>query len=153
MKIWQTKLSEDPRLIPLVTRVLYAAGMDFSDHLRCLRDRLLDRLRWARWDRFAALDAQPDWPQLRRVESLGPDPHWGTTIDKLSSDLMDARIEEGLVQLLGAVPPTSGRPLLRLNDCSCGRACRSMSPGPTKGWPDAKCSQRSTLPAHLTFKS
>lgn len=95
---------------------------EFSDHLRRLRDGLLDRLRWARWDRFAALDLQPDWLQLRRVESIGPDPHWGTTVDKLSSGLMDARIEEGLAQLLGAVPPTSGRPLLRLSDCARANA-------------------------------
>ncbi len=95
---------------------------DFSDHLRQLRDRLLDRLRWARWDRFAALDPQPDWPQLRRVDSIDPNPEWGTTVETLSSDLMDARIEEGLARLLGAAPPTSGPPLPRLSDCARANA-------------------------------
>jgi len=89
---------------------------DFSDRLRQVRDRLLDRLRWARWDRFAAFDPQPDWQQLRRIESIGPDPDWGTTIDTLTADLMDARIEDELARLLGAAPPTSGPALLRLSE-------------------------------------
>jgi hypothetical protein len=91
---------------------------DFSDYLRSLRDRLLDRLRWARWDRFAAFDPQPDWPQLRRVESIGPDPNWGTTVDTVPPDLMDARLEEELTRLLGAGPAVSGPPLPRLSDCA-----------------------------------
>jgi hypothetical protein len=95
---------------------------DFSDHLRRIRDRLLDRLRWARWDRFAAFVPQPDWPQLRSVESIGPDPEWGTTVDTLSPTLMDARIEDELARLLGAAPPTTGPPLLRLSDCAKANA-------------------------------
>jgi hypothetical protein len=95
---------------------------DFSDHLRQVRDRLLDRLRWARWVRFAAFDPQPDCPQLRRFESIGPDPEWGTTVDTLSPDLMDARIEEDLSRLLGAAPPTSGPALPRLGDCAKANA-------------------------------
>jgi len=94
---------------------------DFSDHMLRLRDRLLDRLRWARWDRFAAFNPQPDWPQLRRIESIGPNPEWGTTVDTLSSGVMDARIEEELARLLGAVPPT-GPPLPRLSDCAKANA-------------------------------
>jgi hypothetical protein len=95
---------------------------DFSDHLRRLRDRLLDRLRWARWDRFDAFDPQPDWPLLRHIETISPDPKWGTTVDTLSSNLMDTRIEEELIRLLGAAPPTSGPPLTHLSDCAKGNA-------------------------------
>jgi hypothetical protein len=95
---------------------------EFSDHLRRLRDRLLDRLRWARWDRFAASDPQPDWPQLRHIESISPDPKWGTTVDMLSPDLMNTRIEAELTRLLGAAPPASGPPLPRLSDCARANA-------------------------------
>ena len=95
---------------------------DFSDHLRRIRDRLLDRLRWERWDRFARFDPQPDWPQLRNIDSIEPDPEWGTTIDTLSTGLMDTRIEQELTGLLGVVPPTSGPPLPRLSDCAKANA-------------------------------
>lgn len=95
---------------------------DFTDHLRQLRDWLLDRLRWARWDRYAAFDPQPDWEQLRHIESISPDPEWATTVDSLSPDLMDTRIEGELVRPLGHAPPISGPPLPRLSDCAKANA-------------------------------
>ena len=96
---------------------------DFSDHLRQHRDRLLDRLRWARLGRFTAFLPQPDWPPLRRIESIvTPAPEWGTTVDTLSAALMDERVEEELTRLLGSVPPASGPPLPRLSDCAKANA-------------------------------
>jgi hypothetical protein len=95
---------------------------DFADHVRGRRDSLLDRLRWHRWDRFAAGEPQPDWPQLRRVELLAPDPEWGTTVDMLSTDLMVARVEEELAARLGEQPPTTGPPLPRRSDCAKANA-------------------------------
>ncbi|MEV5695258.1 ATP-binding protein [Micromonospora globbae] len=95
---------------------------DFADYVRHHRDSLLDRLRWHRWDRFAAGDPQPDWPQLRRVELLAPDPDWGTTVDVLSTDLMAARVEEELTARLGEQPPDSGPPLPRRSDCAKANA-------------------------------
>ena len=96
---------------------------DFSDHLRRHRDRLLDRLRWARLGRFTAFIPQPDWPYLRRIESIvTPAPEWGTTVDTLSPALMDERVEEELTRLLGAVAPASGPPLPRLSDCAKANA-------------------------------
>jgi hypothetical protein len=95
---------------------------DFSDYLRGLRNHLANRVRWARWDRFSAFDPQPDWPQLRRVQSITPDPTWATTIDTLSPELMDARIEAELARLLGTVPPVTGPPLPALSDCSRANA-------------------------------
>ena len=96
---------------------------DFSDHLRQHRDRLLDRLRWARLGRFTAFIPQPDWPYLRRVDSvITPAPEWGTTVDTLSSALMDERVEEELTRLLGSVAPASGPPLPRLSDCAKANA-------------------------------
>ena len=96
---------------------------DFSDHLRRHRDRLLDRLRWARLGRFTAFIPQPDWPYLRRVDSIvTPAPEWGTTVDTLSPALMDERVEEELTRLLGAVAPASGPPLPRLSDCAKANA-------------------------------
>ena len=96
---------------------------EFSDHLRRHRDRLLDRLRWARLGRFTAFIPQPDWPYLRRIESIvTPAPEWGTTVDTLSPALIDERVEEELTRLLGAVPPASGPPLPRLSDCAKANA-------------------------------
>ncbi|WP_327041342.1 DUF3883 domain-containing protein [Micromonospora ureilytica] len=95
---------------------------DFADYVRHHRDSLLDRLRWHRWDRFAAREPQPDWPQLRRVELLSPDPEWGTTVDVLSTDLMAARVEENLTARLGEGAPTSGPPLPRRSDCAKANA-------------------------------
>jgi hypothetical protein len=95
---------------------------DFADHVRGQRDGLLDRMRWHLWDRFAAGEPQPDWPQLRRIELLAPDPGWGTTVDALSADLMVARVEEQLEARLGERPPTSGPPLPRRSDCAKANA-------------------------------
>lgn len=95
---------------------------DFADYVRGRRDWLLDRLRWHRWDRFAATEPQPDWPQLRRVDLLDPDPGWGTTVDVLSADLMAARVEEQLEARLDERPPTSGPPLPRRSDCAKANA-------------------------------
>ncbi|KUL31465.1 ATP-binding protein [Actinoplanes awajinensis] len=95
---------------------------DFADYVRSRRDWLLDRLRWHRWERFAAAEPQLDWPQLRRVELLAPDPGWGTTVDVLSADLMVTRIEEQLEARLGGRPPTHGPSLPRRNDCAKANA-------------------------------
>ncbi|MFE9690593.1 protein NO VEIN domain-containing protein [Micromonospora sp. NPDC005806] len=95
---------------------------DFADYARGQRDSLLDRLRWHRWDRFAAGEPQPDWPQLRRVELLAPDPSWGTIVDVLSADLMAVRVEEELEARLGGRPPTSGPSLPRRSDCAKANA-------------------------------
>jgi hypothetical protein len=95
---------------------------DFSDHLRRHRDRLLDRLRWARLGNFTAYIPQPDWPHLRRIESIAPAPEWGMTVDTLSSVLMDEQVEGELTRLLGTVAPTSGPALPRLSDCARANA-------------------------------
>jgi hypothetical protein len=91
---------------------------DFSNHLRRHRDCLLDRLRWARLGRFTAFIPQPDWPYLRRIESIvTPGAEWGTTVDTLSPALIDERVEEELTRLLGTVAPVSGPPVPPLSDC------------------------------------
>lgn len=86
-------------------------------------EQLLDRLRWARLGRFTAFIPQPDWPHLRRIESIvTPAPEWGTTVDTLSPAVIDERVEEELTRLLDAVPPASGPPLPRLSECTKANA-------------------------------
>ncbi|BCB86094.1 hypothetical protein Psuf_034070 [Phytohabitans suffuscus] len=145
---------------------------DFADYVRAQRDWLLDRLRWHRWDRFSASEPQPDWPQLRRVELLAPDPRWGTTVDGLSADLMAAQVEEQLEARLGGRPPTSGPSLPRRNDCAranaelvdtaAGRLAKLVRAwlerhgrpiprrGPMRRRRVPRCARRSTRPARST---
>jgi hypothetical protein len=91
---------------------------DFADHVRRNHARILDRIRWARWYRFASYDPQPDWPRLRRPAVLTPDPDWGTTIDSLSSAQMETRVEHELTLLLDGPPPTQGPPLRSVDHVS-----------------------------------
>ncbi|WP_432833095.1 sacsin N-terminal ATP-binding-like domain-containing protein [Dactylosporangium sp. CA-092794] len=91
---------------------------DFADHARAARGRILDRIRWARWRFFTAFEPQLDWTAIRDTKALTPDPAWGTTLDQLSTDLMDLRIETELARLLDAPPPTTGDPLQSVDECA-----------------------------------
>jgi hypothetical protein len=91
---------------------------DFADHVRTRRRRIDDRIRWARWPRFAAYEPQPDWPLLRRTDTFTPDPAWNTTVDELSAAHMDERLEAELTRLLGRSPPATGQPLPPADECS-----------------------------------
>jgi hypothetical protein len=91
---------------------------DFADHVRARRGQILDRIRWARWHRFAAFEPQSDWTAIRHVDAVTPDPGWGTTVDGLSTEHMDQRIEVELVRLLFDAPPTEGDPLRSVSECS-----------------------------------
>lgn len=95
---------------------------DFNEYVRMQRDRLLDRIRWDRWPLFEARQVQLDWSQLRRVEMLQPDPAWGTTLDELTTGLMDERIEHELEARLGHPPPLEGVALVRRDDCARANA-------------------------------
>lgn len=90
---------------------------DFADHVRRRRDELLGRMRWSRWDRFRAYEAQPDWPRLRRLDTMQADPEWGTSVDELNADQMDERIEQELAERLGTVAPVDGPDLRSLDEC------------------------------------
>jgi hypothetical protein len=91
---------------------------DFADHVRARRGQILDRIRWARWHRFAAFEPQSDWTKIRNVDAVTPDPGWGTTVDGLSTEQMDQRIEVELARLLGDAPPKEGKPLRSVSECS-----------------------------------
>jgi hypothetical protein len=66
---------------------------DVADYIRGRRDSLLDRLRRHRWERFAAGEPQPDWPQLRRVE-VSPQTDDVDTLGITPDDLDRQRAEE-----------------------------------------------------------
>ncbi|MFD0783218.1 hypothetical protein ACFQZ8_04675 [Micromonospora azadirachtae] len=53
---------------------------------------------------------------------LSPDPKWGTTVNVLPTDLMEARVEEELAAWLGGRPPISGPALPRHSDCAKANA-------------------------------
>lgn len=91
---------------------------DFADHIRRHHDRILDRIRWARWDRFEALHPQPDWSALRDPTTITPDPGWGRTRDSLSVEEMDERVNSELQRLLGAAAPSNGSPLIPRAECA-----------------------------------
>lgn len=91
---------------------------DFADHVRRHHDRILDRIRWARWDRFEALRPQPDWSALRHPTTITADPGWGRTRDSLSVEEMDERVNAELQRLLGTAPPSTGSPLLPRTECA-----------------------------------
>ena len=96
---------------------------DFSDHLRRHRDRLLDRLRWARLGSLHRIHP-PTRLALAAAHRVHrhPRPEWGTTVGHSLRSLMDERVEEELTRLLGAAPPASGPPLPRLSDCAKANA-------------------------------
>lgn len=91
---------------------------DFADHLRACRDRVTDRIRWKRWPFFAAFAPQPDWVQLRRPDVITPDPSWARTLDEVTLDQMDERVETELLRLLGSTPPQDGPPLRSIAECA-----------------------------------
>lgn len=93
-------------------------GEDFADHVRRTHNRILDKVRWARWDRFTRYDPQPDWTTLRRPDTISPDPQWGLSVDSLSPDSMDARVNAELERLLGTTPPSTGPSLATVNECA-----------------------------------
>ena len=95
---------------------------DFADYVRQNHARIMDRIRWARWDRFASYDSQSDWRDLRKPASFTPDSTWGTTLDSLSPATMDAWIEAELVRLLGDAPPTDGATLPTIDHVSKSNA-------------------------------
>ncbi|MGO4860007.1 hypothetical protein [Arthrobacter sp. 2MCAF14] len=95
---------------------------DFADHIRRHHDRILDRIRWARWDRFQALHPQPDWGALRDPTTITPDPGCGRTRDSLSAEEMDERVNAELQRLLGTAPPSTSSPLIPRAECAAANA-------------------------------
>ena len=91
---------------------------EFADHVRRTRDRIFDRIRWTRWDRFTAFEPQADWTAVRRLDVLTPDSGWGLTLDVLTTELMEARIDAELERVLDVAPPTTGVPLESMTECS-----------------------------------
>ncbi|MDP8928832.1 MAG: hypothetical protein M3O70_09720 [Actinomycetota bacterium] len=92
---------------------------DFADHIRRTRDRILDRIRWARWEHFTSYQPQSDWTTLRHLDAaVTCDPAWGVTVDSLTREAMDARIDAELERLLGADPPLTGPPLDPMDECA-----------------------------------
>ena len=74
---------------------------EFDLRVRSRRAELRDRARRARLGRFRAGQTQPDWPQIRDLQFLKPDPVWATTRDELGDDLVDELIEIQMTQMLG----------------------------------------------------
>lgn len=75
---------------------------EFSLRVRSRRAELRGQARQARFARFQAGFPQRDWPEIRDLSFLGPDPDWATTLDDLGDELIDSRIDEQMVDVLGA---------------------------------------------------
>lgn len=73
----------------------------FDLRVRFRRNELRDRARRARLDRFHARKAQHDWPDIRDLNFLNPEPAWAVTMDDLSDELIDNHIDKQMDQLLG----------------------------------------------------
>ncbi|MDP9984844.1 hypothetical protein J2W14_004271 [Pseudarthrobacter oxydans] len=57
------------------------------------RKELINRARHSRLQRFRDYEMQSDWPSLRDLSFLTADPEWGASIDELTDDLADERID------------------------------------------------------------
>lgn len=110
---------------PAVPPVSYGAAQaeEFDLRRRQRQRELVDWVRGARIGRFDAGQSQPDWLDLRNLSYLDPDPDWETTLDDISLELLDARMDdqmtlrfgprtnEGSLPDLDAVQAANGRPL------------------------------------------
>lgn len=65
------------------------------------RSEVIDWMRAARYTNFEARQIQDDWPELRELRFLEPDPEWGTTLDELSNAVMDAHIDSLVSSMFG----------------------------------------------------
>ena len=74
---------------------------EFDLRVRSRRAELRDRCRRARLGCFRAGQTQPDWPQIRDLHFLKPDPAWAMTRDELGDALIDELIEHQMQQMLG----------------------------------------------------
>jgi hypothetical protein len=68
------------------------------------RPELLNWLRASRLPAFEAGRPQPDWPELRDLEFLTPDPDWGASLDDLAQDIIDDRIDRQVTEAFGPRP-------------------------------------------------
>ena len=79
-------------------------------HLR-RRHRQRELQDWVRQIRIKVFDEgtiQDDWLEIRELAFLGPDPDWATTLDEVSTERMDARIQEQMADRVGPRPLAAG---------------------------------------------
>lgn len=65
------------------------------------RSDVIDWMRAARLPSFDAGQVQDDWPELRELRFLEPDPEWGTSVDDLSNSDMDRHIDSLVTSMFG----------------------------------------------------
>lgn len=68
------------------------------------RGAVVDWMRAARLPTFEAGQVQDDWPELRELSFLLPDPDWGTTVDDLSNAVIDRHIDSLMSSMFGPKP-------------------------------------------------
>lgn len=88
---------------------------EFDWHVGLKRKDISDRLRWALLPAFRAKQPITRWTVIRDPKSLAPDPAWSHSLDHLSEDQLEERIEHQLTVLLGDSAPTHGPALPAMN--------------------------------------
>ncbi|WP_104091794.1 DUF3883 domain-containing protein [Arthrobacter sp. GMC3] len=75
--------------------------LEFSHRTRTRRQELVNMARHARLESFQNFLVQDDWHSIRDLVFLTPSPDWGLTIDELTEDLADQRINALMSETLG----------------------------------------------------
>lgn len=71
------------------------------------RGEILDWIRHSRLPSFTAKHPQTDWPAIRTLTFLRPDPSWGTTYDEVGETRIDIWINQQLTDQFGVPPAQS----------------------------------------------
>ena len=79
------------------------------------RSRLVDRLRWAVFDRFEASEPIENWAQTRSLQWITTPEEWAFTQDSVDVGLLAEHIEASLTERLGAPAPQDGERLPALD--------------------------------------
>lgn len=81
---------------------------EFDWYVRSKWNEITDRIRWALLPTFRANHPINRWIEIREPKSLTPDMAWNQTVDQLSENQLNQRIENQLTALLGDTVPTQG---------------------------------------------
>jgi hypothetical protein len=113
---------------PSVALVNNAAAQaeEFDLRRRQRQRELVDWARRTRIDRFDSGEIQSDWLEIRDLAFLEPDPEWSTTVDEVSQDILDTRIDEVMTSTVGPLSAATGSvPDFEAVQASNGRPLRS----------------------------
>ncbi|XVV00846.1 sacsin N-terminal ATP-binding-like domain-containing protein [Actinosynnema sp. CA-248983] len=121
-------------------------------HLAVNRQRLIDRLRWARLAHFDDRRPQPDWPDLRTFDWVAVPADWGTTVYEVTRAELTGLVDDAAQALLGRALPDLGPALPALGTVTAANKALVTRIGPdiarlARAWATA---HRSPLVEQLT---